>query len=110
MVARCNGLPANLTLDLLAPRSVKIINPFYAVLLVAGLVFAVTACAYTVMCFRNLDPLVPPSPGLMTLMENHGLMILVVQLAILAVLTFAAIGTDEFWTRRHEARNPTEKN
>ena len=78
----------------------KIINPFYAALVVVGLAFAMTACAYTVMSFQNLDPHSADAPGLSTLMKQHGLMILVVELGLLAVLTVAAISTDDFWTRR----------
>ena len=74
-------------------------NPFYAALLVVGVVFAVTACAYCVMTVRGLDPQVNQQ-GLMGLMNEHGLVIMVVELVALGVLTFAAIGTDEYWTRR----------
>ncbi|WP_425614685.1 hypothetical protein NA78x_004559 [Anatilimnocola sp. NA78] len=88
----------------------KIINPFYAALMVVGLMFAVTACAYTVMSFRKLDPMLPDDPGLTSFMEHHGLKIMVGQLAVLAVLTFAAIGTDDFWTRRDEAKKLASKN
>jgi hypothetical protein len=88
---------------------VKIINPFYAILMVVGLAFALTACAYTVMSFRNLDPLVESEPGLMTVMEDHGLTILGGELGVLAVLTFAAIGTDDYWTRRHDAREASDQ-
>ena len=80
----------------------KIVNPFYAVLLVVGLAFALTTCAYTVMSFQQLDPHVVDQPGLGTLMKNHGLTILLVELGLIAFLTVAAIGTDDFWSRRAE--------
>ena len=88
----------------------KIINPFYAALMVVGLTFALTTCAYTVMSFRKLDPMLADEPGLTALMEHHGLQIMVGELAVLAVLTFAAMGTDDFWTRRDEAKKLTGKN
>ncbi|QDU30375.1 hypothetical protein ETAA8_55030 [Anatilimnocola aggregata] len=88
----------------------KIINPFYAALMVVGLVFALTTCAYTVMTSRKLDPLLADEPGLTQVMEHHGVKILGGELAILAVLTFAAIGTDDFWTRRHEAAKRSSGN
>ena len=78
----------------------KIVNPFYAFLLVVGLAFALTCCAYTVMSFRQLDPHALDEPGLVELMKNHGLTIMLVELGLLALLTFAAIGTDDFWSRR----------
>jgi hypothetical protein len=82
----------------LMPQS-KPTNPFYAALLVVGVVFAITACAYCVMTVRGLEPR-PDEQGLMGVMSQHGLTILVVELVLLGVLTFAAIGTDEYWTRR----------
>ena len=52
------------------------------------------------MSFRNLDPHSLDEPGLSTLMKQHGLMFLVVELGLLAVLTIAAISTDDFWSSR----------
>ena len=80
----------------------KPVNPFYVALVPAGIVFAVTACAYGVMTVRGLDPHHAANDGLIRLMEQRGLVILVVELALLAVLTVAAIGTDDFWMRRFE--------
>jgi hypothetical protein len=81
----------------------KPINPFYSALVVVGVVFALTASAYGVMTVRGLDPHRAGEAGLVGVMERHGLTLLMVELAILAVLTFAAIGTDEFWQRRFDA-------
>lgn len=81
----------------------KIINPFFTALVVVGLAFALTACAYTVMSFQSLDPHAADQ-GLSTLMKRHGLMILVVELGLLAVLTVAAISTDEYWVKRAEKK------
>jgi hypothetical protein len=78
----------------------KIINPFYAVLLFVGLAFALTCCAYTVMSFRQLDPHAIDEPGMVALMKDHGLTIMLGELGLLGVLTFAAIGTDDFWMKR----------
>ena len=80
----------------------KIVNPFYAVLLVVGVAFALTCCAYTVMSFRQLDPHAIDEPGMVALMKDHGIKIMLGELSVLGVLTFAAIGTDEFWTKRAE--------
>jgi hypothetical protein len=87
----------------------KIVNPFYSALVVVGLAFALTTCAYTVMSFRELDPLAPDEPGLIALMKNHGLLILVSELGLLGILTIAAIGSDDYWTRRSAAsKSPPE--
>jgi hypothetical protein len=78
----------------------KPVNPFYIALLPVGVAFAVTACAYGVMTVRGLDPHQVEEAGLVGLMDRHGLAIMVVELCCLAALTIAAIGTDDFWTRR----------
>ena len=85
----------------------KPVNPFYVALVPAGIVFAVTACAYGVMTVRGLDPHHAANDGLIRLMEQRGLVILVVELSLLAVLTVAAIGTDDFWMRRFEQARQT---
>jgi hypothetical protein len=77
-------------------------NPFYAAALPAGIVFAVTACSYMVMAYRGLNPHHAAGPGLVGLMDRHGLTILGGELLVLAVLTVAAITTDAYWTRRAE--------
>ena len=80
----------------------KPVNPFYVALVPAGILFAVTACAYGVMTVQGLDPHRTVENGLIGLMNRHGLLTLVIELAVLAILTVAAIGTDDFWTRRVE--------
>ena len=78
-------------------------NPFYVALLPVGVIFAITACAFVVMTMRGLDPQNVESTGLIQLMERQGVMIMVVELAILGVLTFAAIVSDDFWQKRFDA-------
>lgn len=78
----------------------KATNPFYALLLVVGVVFAISACAYGVMTVRGLDPQRADEGGLVGLMDQHGLTIMVVELVLLGLLTVLAIGTDEYWSRR----------
>ena len=79
-------------------------NPFYVLLIVVGIVFAITACAYAIMAIGEVrasarieDPQ-PPHPLLQWVREN-GDMALLVELGALALLTCAAIGTDRFWDR-----------
>jgi uncharacterized membrane protein len=78
-------------------------NPFYFALLPVGVVFALTACAFVVMTMRGRDPQHVEQTGLVGLMEHHGVMMMIVELVVLAVLTFAAIASDDFWVRRFEA-------
>jgi uncharacterized membrane protein len=82
----------------------KAANPFYVVLLVVGVVFAITACAYGVMTVRGLDPRLADEEGLMALMSQHGLWIMVAELALLGVLMVAAIATDDYWTGERKRR------
>lgn len=91
----------------------KAINPFYIVLVLVGLAFTVTATAYGVMCFRDANATlesarVDRDHPLWKYMESHGELTMGVQLAVLAVATFLAIGTDDYWTRRSQAQSPGE--
>ena len=79
-------------------------NPFYVILLVAGALFAVTASAYGVMAFRTFHMEggaadAEPS-GLMRFLDQHGGTVMAWQLAVLAVATVGAIGTDQYWQKR----------
>lgn len=78
-------------------------NPFYIALMVVGVIFAVTASAYLMMTVRMMDPRKPLEEGLVGLMSNYGIAIMMVELGILTILTFLAIGTDEYWTGSAEA-------
>jgi hypothetical protein len=78
-------------------------NPFYLALIPVGVIFALTACSYMVMTYRGLDPHSNSEQGLPGLMNHWGLTIMGVELALLGILTVAAIATDDFWTRRFEA-------
>lgn len=55
------------------------------------------------MTMHGGDPQRGESTGLVRLMDQHGVLILVVELAVLGVLTMGAILSDDFWTRRFEA-------
>jgi hypothetical protein len=76
----------------------KLKNPFYVLLMIVGTAFALTACGFTVMAVRMSRQL-PPGPG-DEFFDAYGMWLMLAQLALLAVLTFAAIGTDDYWTRR----------
>jgi hypothetical protein len=91
-------------------RSRKFANPFYSLLLAAGIAFALTATAYGIMAFRDRDArtriVLGPTTAvgaehpLMKWMNRHGEAALMTELALLAVCTFGAIGTDDYWQRR----------
>jgi cytochrome b len=88
----------------------KSANPFYAVLIVAGLVFVITAAAYGVMATRESRAALSGEPvaehALMQWMHDHGNTALLTELAILGLATFAAIGTDDYWQRRAQLKDP----
>lgn len=86
------------------PRN-KSVNPFYAVLVVVGVTFALTASLYGVMTVRQLDARGEEPTGVMAFMEQHGVTLMVFELAVLALLTFAAIGSDDYWMRSAEKKN-----
>jgi hypothetical protein len=76
-------------------------NPFYIALVIAGIAFALTACAFVVTMGIS-DPRQLDESSLAGLMDQHGVWIMLIELALLAVLMFAAMATDGFWTRRFE--------
>ena len=90
----------------MAPNPRKTTNPFFVLLIFDGIAFALTACSYFVMTITaTMRPeeaarAMESGRGLLALMDRHGLTIMLVELAILAAATVAAIGTDKFWTRR----------
>ncbi|MCA9235654.1 MAG: hypothetical protein KDA44_09280 [Planctomycetales bacterium] len=82
-------------------------NPFYALLIPAGLLFSITACAYGYMSFVEVNSLRSEAnrhadSSLFRWLNAHGTTALIVELAVLAVLTFAAIATDDWWAERGE--------
>ena len=96
-------------------RSNKFANPFYSLLLMAGIAFALTATAYGVMAFREARPVPLEAEAvreenatehpLMAWMSQHGEAALLTELGFLAVFVFGAIGTDGYWQRRRSNRS-----
>ncbi|MBI1902949.1 MAG: hypothetical protein HYS13_17770 [Planctomycetia bacterium] len=86
-------------------------NPFYALLLLAGLAFVVTACAYGVMAFRGTkgEALGDKSPGLLVFLDRHGALVMGIQIGVLAVASAGAMLTDNFWKRRAERQAASDK-
>jgi hypothetical protein len=85
-------------------------NPFYALLVVAGIAFVITACAYGVMTLRAMSPQAQGADAghhpLLEFLASHGSHLLIAEIALLAIATFAAIGTDDYWTRRANPQVP----
>ena len=98
------------------PRSRKSANPFYVLLIIAGLSFAMTATAYVVMAFRDSHSreeaiatdasaaATSDEHPLMVWMRHHGDAALLTELGVLAICTVGAIGTDSYWQRQAESR------
>jgi hypothetical protein len=79
-------------------------NPFYVALVVVGAAFVVTACAYGVMAVRMVDTsrafaAEPERDRFAEFFDEHGVTMLVAEVALLAALTFAAMATDEYWKK-----------
>jgi hypothetical protein len=83
----------------------KYTNPFYILLLLAGIAFGVSSCAYGVMTVTMLDreegyKVRESKEGLIYWMDQYGFQLLMTELVILGVATFSAIGTDDYWRKR----------
>ncbi len=88
----------------------KATNPFYVVLMVVGVAFALTACAYGWSARLKLDPeTFDRNTAFIEVMDRYGMVSMIVELALLTVLTFLAIGTDEFWERRSRRKAEESK-
>jgi len=98
------GPPYTMIPTMPAKRSTT--NPFYVLLVVLGIAFALTACAYTVMTLKAVRP--SPAAGgesaggaaLMEFLDEHGAALMGGELVLLAVATIMAIATDQYWLRR----------
>lgn len=83
-------------------------NPFYILLVLVGISFTITACAYGVMTVRGIRPELvadgeESGAGLMHYLDKEGFSLLMWQLGILAVLTVAAMLADQYWIRQDES-------
>lgn len=90
----------------------KGVNPFYVLLMFVGAVFVVTCFAYCVMAVNQTDIeniAASRRSSLIRLMEQHGLSFLIAELIVLAICTFAAIGTDEFWSKIGDSQSNRPK-
>jgi hypothetical protein len=87
------------------------VNPFYFLLILVGIAFFITACAYGVVTFRALRSLDVDAGGsrLLDWMDQHGMTLIWVELGLLAVGVFGAIWLDSVRESRaaQRAARPT---
>ena len=91
----------------------KVINPFYFLLVIIGIVFTITACAYGVMTVQQINPSTVDRPHALTVfLDQHGFAMLAVELVLLAIATVAAITTDDYWENqnKHSQKQEAVKN
>lgn len=77
-------------------------NPFYTLLIPAGAAFCLTGIAYGLMAFQAVNAgraAIEQNAGhpLFVWLQAHGNRTMLIELAILAVLTFGAMATDSWW-------------
>ncbi len=91
------------------PRLKTGFNPFYAALMVVGVVFAISAIVYGIMALRELRGMVPAvgQGGLMAWMSQHGEWLLGIELGLLILLSLAAMLTDDYWFKKQK-RSPKQ--
>lgn len=79
-------------------------NPFYVLLIVAGIAFSITAFAYFVMALQGAQgrggAASPAGAALLEFLDDYGAIAMAAELALLAVATVGAISTDRYWIRR----------
>ncbi|MCA9231008.1 MAG: hypothetical protein KDA57_10170 [Planctomycetales bacterium] len=87
----------------MAEKNKKWKNPFYALLIPVGAAFCVTAFAYGFMAFQQVNAgragtAEHAGHPLFDWLGKHGTTALLIELAVLALLTVGAIATDNRWT------------
>jgi hypothetical protein len=87
-------------------RRTEPINPFYVLLVVVGVAFTLTACAYGLMMFNATQPVgridLGAPDGLLGWLNAHGGALLTGELILLAVATLGAIVLDDRRIKRRE--------
>jgi hypothetical protein len=86
-------------------------NPFYALVIVLGVAFAVTTFAYGTMAYRAIAPAaaeIDRGPGMMGLVDRYGVRTMGVELGLLGGASFAAMWLDRFRARKNEADESSE--
>ena len=90
-----------------SPKSRKARNPFYGLVLIVGIAFLLTACAYTMLAFLDVQGRTSSisSSRLLVYLNEHGVKLMGIELAVLCVAMVAAFGTEDFWQRRFDRRH-----
>src|SRR5437868_8661254 len=85
-------------------------NPFYALLLVVGVAFLLTATSYGVLAFRDVQgqSASASGSGLMLFLDRHGALLMAGELGVLILASLAAMATDGYWTRRNRPDQAAE--
>jgi hypothetical protein len=93
------------------PAAKKAKNPFYAIVLIVGIGFLLTACAYTVMAFLDAQGHreTTANSGLLRFLNEHGVTVFGVELGVLCVAMVAAFATEDYWQRRFDLRHGLAK-
>ena len=79
------------------------VNPFYVLVVVFGVVFVITACAYGTMAYRAIAPAVDAQArgqGLMGFLDRFGVQLLSIELAVLGAASLGAMWLDQVRSRR----------
>lgn len=91
------------------------INWFYVLTAIIGVAFTVTACGYGLLMLRTncaasvSQPIDQAPHPLMSLLDQHGMAILAVEVVLLAMVSVAAIVLDHYRGKRG-ARDGRESN
>lgn len=83
-------------------------NPFYVLVIGLGVAFAITTFAYGTMAYRAVAH-TDEGPGLMELLDRHGVTIMSVELGLLGVATFGAMWLDGVRSRLAERDKTGER-
>lgn len=83
----------------------QVINPFYPIVVVAGILFCITAFAYGVMTVRQLHEAGLPSAGktegFTEWIDRHGVPLMIGEVIVLGLCTVAAMATDHLCRRKN---------
>jgi hypothetical protein len=95
-------------------------NPFYALLVVVGIAFCITATSYGVLTLRDMrgtgnyyglaDEQTDSEISFMRFVDENAVRLMIGELVILAIATVGAIGTDSYWTGHSEQNNIQPRN
>lgn len=84
-------------------RAKEPFNPFYALVLLVGVAFAVTTFAYGTMAYRAIAPAAAAAtdkgPGLMSLVDRYGVQTMGVELGLLGAAAAGAMWLDRLRAR-----------